>query len=75
MTRLKEMVIDNTSAAGEKQKTQEKAMIFITIALYLLTAGTLLEYVSVPALLKILGFMLCAQAFYFLWKSNRFSLH
>ena len=70
MTRLREMVIDSTSAHNEKQKTQDKAMIFITIAIYLLTAGTLMEYVSIPTLLKILGFMLCGQAFYFLWKSN-----
>lgn len=75
MTRLREMVIDNNSATSEKQKVQDKAMIFITIALYLLTAGTLLEYVTMPTLLKVLGFMLCGQAFYFLWKSNRFSSH
>lgn len=75
MTRLREMVIDSTTAHSDKQKTYDKAMLFITIAVYLLTAGTLMEYVSVPALLKILGFMLCGQAFYFLWKSNSFSHH
>jgi hypothetical protein len=66
MTRLKEMLIDDS----DTQKLQEKAKILITGAIYLLTAGTLIEYVSVPTLLKILGFMLAGQAFYFLWKSH-----
>ncbi len=70
MTPLREMLIDSTVAHNDKQKTQDKAMVFITLAIYLLTAGTLMEYVSVPILLKILGFMLCTQAFYFLWKSQ-----
>ncbi len=73
MTRLRDMVLDSTAAHSDKQKVQDKAMVFITIAVYLLTAGTLMEYVSVPALLKILGFMLCGQAFYFLWKSHSVS--
>ncbi|MCU7798872.1 MAG: hypothetical protein KZQ70_01690 [gamma proteobacterium symbiont of Lucinoma myriamae] len=73
MTRLREMVIDSTTAHNDKQKTQDKAIGFITFAIYLLTAGTLMEYVSVPTLLKILGFMLCGQAFYFLWKNNQLS--
>jgi len=73
MTRLRDMVIDNSTAHTDKQKTQDKAMLFITIAVYLLAAGTLMEYVSVPTLLKVLGFMLCGQAFYFLWKSNQLS--
>ncbi|MCU7940361.1 MAG: hypothetical protein KZQ64_09375 [gamma proteobacterium symbiont of Bathyaustriella thionipta] len=75
MTRLREMVIDSTTAHNDKQKTQDKAMVFITFAVYLLTAGTLMEYVSVATLLKILGFMLCGQAFYFLWKSNHLAHH
>lgn len=70
MTKLREMVIDSAEEHNNKQKTYNKAMVFITIALYLLTAGTLMEYVTVPVLLKILGFMLCSQAFYFLWKSH-----
>ena len=70
MTKLREMVSDNVISNNEQQKTQDKAMIFITIAFYLLTAGTLMEYVSVSTLLKVIGFMLAGQAFYFLWKSN-----
>ena len=58
---------------AQRQQTQDKAKLFITIAFYLLSAGTLMEYVSVPTLLKIMGFMLAGQAFYFLWKSNKFS--
>lgn len=73
MTKLRDMVIDSSSMNNDKQKTYDKAMVFITMAVYLLTAGTLIEYVSIPALLKILGFMLCGQAFYFLWKSNSHS--
>ena len=73
MPRLREMVIDSTAAHNDKQKTVDKAMIFMTIAVYLLTAGTLMEYVTIPVLLKILGFMLCGQAFYYLWKSNHYS--
>jgi len=69
MNKIKEMIIDDE----HRQKIQDKAKQFITIAIYLLTAGTLMEYVSVPTLLKILGFMMAGQAFYFLWKSNKFS--
>ncbi len=69
MSKIRELIIDN----GEKQKAQDKAKLFITFAVYLLTAGTLMEFVSTPVLLKILGFMLAGQAFYFLWKSNKFS--
>ncbi len=67
MSKIKELIIDN----DEKQKAQDKAKLFITCAIYLLTAGTLMEFVSTPVLLKILGFMLAVQAFYFLWKSNK----
>jgi len=73
MTKLREMVSDNVISNNEQQKTQDKAMLFITMAFYLLTAGTLMEYVSVSTLLKVIGFMLAGQAFYFLWKSNTFS--
>ena len=73
MPKLKDMVADNVISNNEQQKTQDKAILFITIAVYLLTAGTLMDYVSTPALLKILGFMLTGQAFYFLWKSNTLS--
>lgn len=70
MSKIKELIIDQ----DEKQKTQDKAKIFITLAIYLLAAGTLMEFVSTPILLKILGFMLAGQAFYFLWKSNKNSV-
>ena len=70
MPKLRDMVADSVISSNEQQKTQDKAMIFITMACYLLTAGTLMEYVSMPTLLKIIGFMLTGQAFYFLWKSN-----
>lgn len=68
MGKYREIVIDN----DERQKAQDKARLFITIAIYLMTAGTLMEYVSTPTLLKVLGFMLTGQAFYYLWKSNKF---
>ena len=73
MPKLKEMVAENVLSNNEQQKIQDKAIMFITFAVYLLTAGTLMEYVSISTLLKILGFMLTGQAFYFLWKSNTFS--
>ncbi|MDX2506155.1 MAG: hypothetical protein QNL62_16980 [Gammaproteobacteria bacterium] len=69
MNKIKELLIDDE----HRQKTQDKAIQFITIAIYLLTAGTLMEFVSMPTLLKIIGFMLAGQAFYFLWKSHKFS--
>ena len=68
MSKYREIVIDN----DEKQKTQDRAKVFITVAIYMLTAGTLIEYVSIPMLLKTLGFMLAGQAFYYLWKSNKY---
>ena len=68
MGKYREIVIDN----DERQKAQDKARLFITIAIYLMTAGTLMEYVSVPTLLKVIGFMLTGQAFYYLWKSNKY---
>ncbi|MCK5647309.1 MAG: hypothetical protein KAI22_00375 [Gammaproteobacteria bacterium] len=73
MTKLREMVSDNIISNNEQQKIQDKAMIFITMAFYLLSAGTLMEYVSIATLLKVIGFMLTGQAFYFLWKSNTLS--
>jgi len=74
MPKLREMVAENAASQNEQQKTQDKAILFITIAVYLLTAGTLMEYVSTPTLLKIIGFMLTGHAFYFLWKSNTLKL-
>lgn len=68
MSKYREIVIDN----DEKHKMQDRAKVFITIAIYMLTAGTLIEYVSIPTLLKTLGFMLAGQAFYYLWKSNKY---
>jgi len=68
MGKYREIIIDN----DEKQKAMDKAGLFISFAIYLLTAGTLMEYVSVPTLLKVIGFMMVGQAFYYLWKSNKF---
>ena len=73
MPKLREMVLDSAADQNDKQKIVDKAMVFMTIAVYLLTAGTLMEYVTIAVLLKILGFMLCGQAFYYLWKSNHYS--
>lgn len=73
MPKLRELVVDPDATRHERQKIQDKAILFITIAVYLLVAGTLMEYVSTSSLLKILGFMLTGQAFYFLWKSNSLS--
>ena len=70
MPKLRDMVVDNAATNNYQQKIMDKAMFFITMAVYLLTAGTLIEYVSIPTLLKIIGLMLTGQAFYFLWKSN-----
>ncbi|MCW8929446.1 MAG: hypothetical protein OQL19_04315 [Gammaproteobacteria bacterium] len=72
MPKLREMLAENVINNNEKQKMQDKAILFITMAVYLLTAGTLMEYVSTPVLLKVIGFMLTGHAFYFLWKSNNF---
>jgi hypothetical protein len=68
MSKYREIVIDN----DEKQKSQDRAKTFITFSIYALTAGTLMEYVSLPTLLKTLGFMLAGQAFYYLWKSTKY---
>lgn len=73
MPKLREMIVDNATTNNERQKAQDKALFFITVAIYLLIAGTLIEYVSTASLLKIIGFMLTGQAFYFLWKSNTFA--
>ncbi len=70
MPKLRDMVVDNVAKNNEQQKIMDKAMFFITMAVYSLTAGTLIEYVSIPTLLKIIGLMLTGQAFYFLWKSD-----
>lgn len=70
MPKLREMITDSVNIEKEQQRSQDKAMILITMAIYLLTAGTLIEYVSVPTLLKVIGFMMTGHAFYFLWKSS-----
>ncbi len=69
MTKLKEMV----AKSNNQQQLQDRALVYFTIAVYLLTAGTLMEYVNTATLLKIIGFMLTGHAFYFLWKSHTFS--
>ncbi len=52
----------------QRQNYLLAAKILIAIALYLITTATLLEYLSVTATLKTIGFMLCAHAFYFLFR-------
>jgi len=71
MNKLREIVLDNDSLNKEKQKAISIAKILITIAIYLITAGTLMEYISIPLMLKTIGFILAGHAFYFLWKSSR----
>jgi hypothetical protein len=70
MPKLRELAAQSIVAQTNQQKAYDNAIILITIALYLLTAGTLMEYVSIPTLLKTIGLMLSAHAFYFLWKSH-----
>ena len=69
MSRIREMVLDADKQEQEKQKALKTAKILITFAIYLITAGTLMEYISIPVMLKSIGFMLTAHAFYFLWKA------
>jgi len=44
MPKLREMVMDNIASSeavnNERKKTQDKAMLFISIAIYFLAAGT-----------------------------------
>lgn len=63
------MVLDADKQDQEKQKALNTAKVLITFAIYLITAGTLMEYISIPVMLKTIGFMLTAHAFYFLWKA------
>jgi len=69
MSRIREMVLDADKQDQEKQKALNTAKVLITFAIYLITAGTLMEYISIPVMLKTIGFMLTAHAFYFLWKA------
>ncbi len=68
---MRELVMDADKQHQEKQKSLTIAKILITIAIYLITAGTLMDYVSIPAMLKVIGFMLTGHAFFFLWKSSQ----
>ncbi len=54
-----------------KSKLLDKAKLLITLAIYLIAAGTLMDYVSTPLMLKIIGFALAANAFFYLWKSHK----
>lgn len=69
--RLREIVMDADLQHQEKQKSLTIAKILITIAIYLISAGTLMAYVTIPAVLKIIGFMLTGHAFFFLWKASQ----
>jgi hypothetical protein len=64
---MKEIVINGES----KTKLLDKARLLITVAIYLITAGTLMDYVSTPVLLKVIGFALAGHAFFYLWKSTQ----
>lgn len=74
---IREIVIDadgpytEVNSFKEKQKTMDKARILITIAVYLITAGTLMDYVSTPVMMKTIGFILAGHAFFYLWKSSK----
>lgn len=63
---MREIVLNDEN----KSKMLGKARLLITMAIYLITAGTLMDYVSIPVMLKILGFALAGHAFFYLWKSN-----
>ena len=71
MSKIRELVIDAEQHEQEKQKALNTAKVLITFAIYLITAGTLMEYVSIPVMLKTIGFMLTGHAFYFLWKATQ----
>lgn len=47
------------------------AKILMTVALYVLLTAFLLEYFSVIVSLKTIGFVLCAHAFYFLFRARQ----
>jgi len=68
---IKEIVIDQDKEK-KRQKSIAIAKILMAIAIYLIGAATLLEYISTISTLKTIGFMLTAHAFYFLWKSTRY---
>ena len=73
MGKIRELVLDADKHEQEKQKAFTVAKVLITFAIYLISAGTLMEYVSIPAMLKTIGFMLTGHAFYFLWKASQSS--
>ncbi|MFK5986576.1 MAG: hypothetical protein QM479_14295 [Pseudomonadota bacterium] len=65
---LHEQVMDQQK---NKYTSLSIAKVLMALAVYLISSATLLEHLSVVATLKTLGFMLCAHAFYFLWKSTK----
>jgi len=71
MSKIKEMIIEADQYDQEKQKAVNTARVLITFAIYLVAAGTLMEYVSVPVMLKTIGFILTGHAFFFLWQSSK----
>lgn len=71
MTKLREMIVDAEQHEQEKQKALNVAKTLITFAIYFFSAGTLMAYVAIPVMLKTIGFMLTAHAFYFLWNASR----
>ncbi|MCU7836068.1 MAG: hypothetical protein KZQ83_12570 [gamma proteobacterium symbiont of Taylorina sp.] len=70
MSKIREMIINAEKHEQEKQKEFNIAKVLISFAIYLIAAGTLMDYVSIPVMLKTIGFMLTGHAFFFLWKSS-----
>lgn len=68
---IKEIVIDQDKEK-KRQRSIAIAKILMAIAVYFITAATLLEYFSTISTLKTLGFIFSAHAFYFLWKSYKY---
>lgn len=71
MSRIRELVLDADKQEQEKQRALDIARVLIIFAIYLITAGTLMAYISIPLMLKTVGFMLTGHAFYFLWKASQ----
>ncbi|RLA58687.1 MAG: hypothetical protein DRQ78_11590 [Epsilonproteobacteria bacterium] len=66
---INEYIIDEQNQKS-RNTSLSIAKVLMTLAVYLITSATLLEYFSAIVTLKTLGFMLFGQAIYFLYKSN-----
>jgi len=65
---IKENVIDENK---QKYNSLKIAKVLMTLAVYFITAASLLEHFSPIATLKTLGFMLSAHSFYYLYKFQK----